>query len=289
MQPVLVVLAAGLGRRFGGDKQVAGIGPGGHPLVAYALHDAHQAGFGRAVLVVREGLESVLRERLGDTPLPVSYVLQPGGRERPWGTGHAVLAAAGQVDQPFMVINADDFYGPGTYSAMARFLASGPSGALPPTYALATFPLQDTLSEEGPVNRGVCRAGPEGFLAEIREVPGILPGSADWEPRTPVSLNAWGFTPEVFPQLSAGFASFRTVAGPDDEFMLPAAINQLVASGEARVRLVAAPGPWIGVTWPADLPRAADQLARLVAAGQYPALGGPAGVRPSPKRSVFLR
>jgi len=272
MRPVLVVLAAGLGRRFGGDKQVAGVGPGGHPLLAYALHDAHRAGFGRAVLVVRKELEPALRERLGSAvPLPVSYVLQPGGRDRPWGTGHAVLAAAGQVDDPFMVVNADDFYGSGTYAAVAEFLG-GTAATRPPTYALATFPLGKTLSMEGPVNRGICQAGPPGFLAEIREVPGILPGRGAWPPETPVSLNAWGFTPEIFPQLSAGFASFRTVAGPDDEFMLPAAINQLVVAGQARVRLLRAPGPWIGVTWPADLSRASEQLAKLVAAGEYAGL-----------------
>ncbi len=273
MQPELVVLAAGLGRRFGGDKQVVGVGPGGHPLLAYALHDARRAGFSRAVVVVREGLQPVLRERLGVPPLPVRYVEQSGGRERPWGTGHAVLSAAGEVDRPFMVVNADDFYGAGTYRVMAEFLA-GSRGGHPPTYALAAFPLGETLSPEGPVNRGICEVGPGGFLTGIREVSGILPEGTDWLPETPVSLNAWGFTPEIFAQLSAGFASFRTVAGPGDEFMLPVAVNHLVAAGAARVRLLAAPGPWIGVTWPADLPRAASRLAQMVAAGEYAALGG---------------
>lgn len=271
MQPILVVLAAGLGRRFGGDKQLAGIGPGGAPLLAYALHDAHRAGFSRAVVVIREGLEAPLRARLGGAALPVSYALQAAERARPWGTGHAVLAAAGEVDAPFMVVNADDFYGAATYAVMAEFLAGVPT-SVPPTYALAAFPLSQTLSEQGPVNRGVCRVGPSGQLLEIQEVQGILPGDERWPADTPVSLNAWGFTPAIFPELSAGFALFREAAGEADEYMLPTVVNQLVKRGNARVELVAAPGPWIGVTWPADLPRAAAHLARLVAAGEYQAL-----------------
>lgn len=274
MQPILVVLAAGMGRRFGGDKQVAGIGPAGEPLLAYALHDAHRAGFGRAVVVVRDGLEPVLRERLAGAALPVSYTVQESGREHPWGTGHAVLAAAPQVDAPFMVVNADDFYGAGTYVAMAAFLSRAADSG-PPTYALAAFALGQTLSGEGPVNRGICRAGPDGLLAEIHEVQGILPDDRRWPAVTLVSLNAWGFTPAVFPQLSAGFALFRKAAGTAEEYMLPAAVNRLVGEGKARVELLEAPGPWIGVTWPADLPRAAAHLARLVAAGEYQALRRP--------------
>jgi len=281
MQPILVVLAAGLGRRFGGDKQLAGIGPAGEPLLAYALHDAWRAGFSRAVVVIREGLEPILRERLAGSVLPVSYTLQAVERDRPWGTGHAVLAAANQVDASFMVVNADDFYGAGTYAAMAGFLAAVPASH-PPTFALAAFPLGQTLSDEGPVNRGVCRVAPDGFLAEIHEVQGILPDDGRWPATTPVSLNAWGFTPAVFPQLSAGFALFRKAAVAADEYMLPAVVNRLVGSGQARVELLPAPGPWIGVTWPADLPRASAHLARLVAGGEYQAMRRQDGVSPVP-------
>lgn len=269
MPPALVILAAGLGRRFGGDKQLVAAGPSGRPLLAYAVHDAARAGFGRAVVVTRADLVPALARTLADAALPVVFVEQTQDRPRPWGTGHAVLAAAGHVEEPFTVVNGDDFYGAGTYRVLAEFLAT-PQAASPPTIALATFPLGDTLSPHGPVNRGLCRSE-DGWLVAIEETTGLVAGAGP-PPTTPVSLNAWGFTPALFPLLAARFEAFRASApGEDAEFMLPTEVAALVASGLARVRLLAAPGPWIGVTWPADLTPARGHLARLTQAGEYPA------------------
>jgi len=272
MQPTLVILAAGLGRRFGGDKQLAGLGPGGRPLMAYALHDAAQAGFGRAVVVVREGMAGAVRSLLAGSPLAVECVVQPAGRERPWGTGHAVLAAAGAVTEPFMVVNADDFYGRDAYRLVAGFLATPPAGEIP-VFALAAFPLAATLSAHGAVNRGVCQVDAGGWLVAIGEVAGLRPDDPRLAPDTPVSMNCWGFTPAVFPLLEARFREFRAAAGPEDEFMLPDEVGRMVERGAARVRVLTAPGPWLGVTHPGDREPVAAHLARLVGQGIYPGAG----------------
>lgn len=272
MGPTLVILAAGLGTRFGGEKQLAVIGPGGQPLLAFAIHDAARAGFRRAVLVVREGLEPRLRQLLTSAELPLEFVIQEAGRPRPWGTGHAVLAASALVGEPFMVVNADDFYGAGTYRILAEFLAR-PAGAEDvPVFALATFPLVETLSAHGAVNRGICRATADGWLVGIEEVRGLEAGAGDWSPATPVSLNCWAFTPAVFPLLRQGFTAFRSGLSPEseEEFMLPEAINTIVAAGLARVQLLPARGPWLGITWPEDAARVTAHLARMAAAGEYP-------------------
>lgn len=269
MQPTLVILAAGLGRRFGGHKQLAALGPGGRPLMAYALHDAALAGFGRAVVVVREGMEGPVRSLLAGSALPVDCAVQPGGRERPWGTGHAVLAAAGRVAEPFMVINADDFYGRDAYRLVGGFLEAPPPPGTP-VFALAAFPLAATLSSHGAVNRGACRVDASGWLVGIEEVIGLLPGDGRVPPDTLVSMNCWGFTPAVFPLLEARFQEFRAAAGPEDEFMLPDEVGRMVAQGAARVRVLQAPGPWLGVTHPADREPVAAHLARLVREGTYP-------------------
>lgn len=272
MAPTLVILAAGIGRRFGGDKQVAGLGPGGRPLLAYALHDAARAGFGRAVLVIREELEAPLRTVLRDAPVPIAHVVQETRPSGPWGTGHAVLAVAGLVKEPFMVVNADDFYGRDAYRAIAHALTSLPR-AFPPEFVLAAFPLGVTLSAHGPVNRAICRTDADGWLIGIEEVTGLRPGSGTVPLETPVSMNGWGFTPALFPLLRGQFGAFAEdrVRAAGAEFMLPRAVHEMVAAGEARVRVVPVPGPWLGVTYPEDQAPVAAALARLTAAGEYPA------------------
>jgi len=271
MAPTLVVLAAGLGRRFGGDKQVAGVGPGGQPLVAYALHDAARAGFGRAVLVIRRELEAPLRDRLRDAALPLEFVEQESRPGRPWGTGHAVLAAGGAVQEPFLVINADDFYGRDAYRAIAGFLTTEQRPA-DPEFALAVFPLGATLSEHGPVNRAVCRFSGDGWLTGIEEVIGLRPEAGAWPAETPVSLNCWGFTPAVFPLLARRFGAFRAGRGEigEAEFLLPQAVNEMIADGEVRVRPLPVPGPWLGVTYAEDRVTVAAALRRMTVAGEYP-------------------
>lgn len=271
MAPTLVVLAAGLGSRFGGDKQLAGLGPGGRPLLAYALHDAARAGFARAVLVIREGLEAPLRAALPDPALPFDCVIQEPRAGKPWGTGHAVLAAAPLVDQPFMVVNADDFYGAESYRAMAHFLG-GDHDPHPPTFAIGAFPLGATLSAHGPVNRGICRFDAEGWLAAIEEVSGLRMEDSAWPADTPVSMNCWGFTPMAMSLLDKRFRAFRAAPdrAPDAEFMLPEAVGAMVAAGEVRVRHVPVPGPWLGVTYPADRDPVAAALEELGRSGEYP-------------------
>lgn len=273
MSPTLVVLAAGLGTRFGGHKQLAAVGPGGRPLLAYGIHDAARAGFDRAVVVTRAELEPSLRASLSGAELPLEFARQATRPGRPWGTGHALLAASDLVHEPFMVVNADDFYGAGTYRVLAEFLSSPGGGDEVPVGALATFPLGVTLSADGPVNRGICRTDDGAWLAGIEEVRGLAAGQREWALDTPVSLNCWGFTPAVFPLVQQRFTAHLEAGrgDPGGEFMLPTAVNDLVAGGQLRVRLLRATGPWIGLTWPGDAPRAAADLARMTAAGDYPA------------------
>jgi hypothetical protein len=296
MHPTLVVLAAGVGSRYGGPKQIDRVGPGGATLLDYAAFDARRAGFGRVVLVVREGMEAEMREAVGDRiarQLPVDYAVQdsalppgvvpPPGRTKPWGTGHATLAAAALVDGPFAVINADDFYGAATYRVLAEFLRRPPGGPVP-EYALVGFPLATTLSPDGPVSRGVCEVDSGGHLVSIREVLKIEPDGEDargldeagqWQPfpgATPVSLNFWGFTPAFLAALREGFARFlaRNAQSPSAEYYLLSAVQDLVGSGRARLRVLAGGGPWSGLTYPGDRPRLVAMLEQQVARGEYP-------------------
>lgn len=259
--PTLVILAAGFGRRFGGDKQLAPVGPEGQPLLWYALHDAALAGFTEAVLVIREGLEAPLRAQLRDPPLPIRYATQETRTPTPWGTGHALLAAAPLVTQPFMVINADDFYGRESYRVIAEFLAQPPSGPLP-EFALAAFPLGTTLSPHGPVNRAVCQVDGDGYLKGLEERAGLVRESLTLPLDTPVSLNCWGFTPAIFPLLEQRFDEFRA-GNYKEEFMLPTEVGAMVRDGTVRVRLLTAPGPWFGLTYPGDHEPLAAHLSRI--------------------------
>lgn len=261
--PTLVILAAGFGRRFGGDKQLAPVGPEGQPLLWYALQDAALAGFGNAVLVIRDGLEAPLRSQLGEAPLPLHFATQEARAPTPWGTGHALLAAAPLLAEPFMVINADDFYGRETYQVIARFLSQPPSGPIP-EFALASFPLGATLSPHGPVNRAICQVDGHGYLAGLEEHPGLVRESLTLRLDTPVSMNCWGFTPALFPLLQARFDEFR--AGDyKEEFMLPSEVGSLVRDGMVRIRVLAAPGPWFGLTHRADRGPLVAHLATLPA------------------------
>jgi hypothetical protein len=293
----LVVLAAGVGSRYGGPKQIDRVGPGGATLLDYAIYDARRAGFERAILVVREGSEAEMREADGDriarrvrldyavqaNRLPPGFVAAPG-RTKPWGTGHAALAAAGRLDGPFAVINADDFYGASSYRVLAEHLrrsASGPHAE----HALVGFPLATTLSPDGPVSRGVCTVDAEGFLTAIREVlkverdgddARLLDEAGTWRRlpgETPVSLNFWGFTPEVLEALARGFERFlaRNAASLTAEYYLPSPVQALIDERKARVRVLGGGGPWAGLTYPGDRPRLAELLATLTARGVYPA------------------
>ena len=275
LTPALVVLAAGMGRRFGGDKQTMPLGPGGATLMEYAIFDALRAGFGRVIIVVRaemrEAVQASFEARLGGRA-PVQCVVQRSDRDRtkPWGTAHAVLAASGEVREPFAVVNADDFYGRDSFAAVGGFLAAPPAPG-PPAYVIAGYSLGGTLSDAGPVNRAVCETDDEGWLVRITERNNLVRG--DEPDETPVSMNFWGFTPAVFAQLEPMFDTFRRVPGANrsKEFLLPDAVGRLVTARAARVRVLPARGEWCGVTYPADAPQVAAHLAALTASGAYPA------------------
>jgi hypothetical protein len=293
----LVVLAAGIGSRYGRAKQIDRVGPAGETLVDYAAFDARRAGFDKVVLVVGEGMEATVREAAGDRiarHMPVAYAVQDRGlpagfvtperRAKPWGTGQAALVAAPFVNGPFAVVNADDFYGAGSYRVLAAFLRRAPPGG-GPEFALVGFALRETLSPDGPVSRGVCEADTDGYLRSIREVLKVESDGANarypddagaWRPLagdTPVSLNFWGFTPVLFPALEEGFARFLHEHGesPTTEYYLLAAVQALLDRGAVRVRILGGGGPWSGLTHPGDRPRLVALLARLTARGDYPA------------------
>lgn len=281
----LVVLAAGMGSRYGGLKQLDPVGPGGEILLDYSVNDALKAGFNKIVFVIRRAMLDQFRESVGaryESRIPVEYAFQeleplpggrvsPPGRTKPWGTGHAVIAAASVVRGPFTVINADDYYGPEGFAELAGFLA----GAEPGRYAMVGYRLEKTLSEHGTVSRGICRSDANGYLIDITERTAIArtPAGIVAEGNPPVqltgsewaSMNFWGFTPDVFGRLAEQFEEFLQERGgdPKAEFYLPAAISALIASGEATVRLLHSSDPWFGLTYPEDRPLVVQALSAL--------------------------
>jgi hypothetical protein len=259
------------------------VGPGGATLLDYSIYDARRAGFGRIIVVTRPDLAAafdridatVALQRLDDVPADEAV---PAARAKPWGTGHAVLAAAPHVDGPFVVVNGDDFYGPGAFRAAAEFLATAHA------FANIAYPLRDTLSAAGGVNRAVCHAGADGWLEDVEELMDIRRRNDDTcEGTDPhgarvaiaadalVSMNMWAFTPAVFALLRRGFAAFLRRPGAErGEFLIPHAIRDALQRREVRVRLLRTQGRWLGVTYPDDRPRVEAALRQLVAAGEYP-------------------
>ncbi len=295
----LVVLAAGVGSRFGGLKQLEAVGPGGETLLEYSVFDAMRSGFDRLVLVVRPETEKLFRTAFGfhsETGLEIRYVQQrldqlpegfnpPDGRTKPWGTGHAVLAAESAVDGPFVAINADDFYGLEAFRILADFMQRHAGDELA-TFAIPGFEVTPTLSDAGPVSRGLCRVDDAGWLERIVEVLELdkAAGGGTYIDASGtrrfvagdelVSMNMWAFTPAIFPELRAKFAAFLGNLGaqPRDqpEFLLPDIVQKLIADGAARVRVLRHNSPWCGITFPEDLPRVRDFIASRVRARDYP-------------------
>jgi len=285
MARTLLVLAAGMGSRYGGLKQTDPVGPSGETMLDYAVFDAVRAGFGRVVFVIRGEFEGAFRssvaskyagriasglgvQAMGDLPDGRS---PPAGRRKPWGTGHAVWCARAAITGPFAVVNADDFYGASSFARLSAFLAE----ARGPSYALAGFSLASTLSESGTVSRGVCRVE-GGRLASIAEERAIArsdvgPGRR-FSGTEIVSMNLWGFTPSVFEGLGAGLRAFLEAGGrdPQAEFYLPVAVSDLVAAGRATVDVIASEERWFGITYPGDRARAVAAIDDLVRRGAYP-------------------
>ena len=279
--PTLVILAAGVGSRFGGPKQLSPVGPSGEALLDYAIYDAMRAGFTRAVLIIRKELAAPLRQHVSDVTggaVPVQYVEQgvPEGRVKPWGTGHAVLAARGALEGPFAVCNADDYYGPGAYRLLAAHLTANASTPPPPVHAFVGYRLDETLSDHGGVARAVASTGPDGLVArlvEVKDVRRVDGGLRGFTGAESVSMNLWGFTPDVLPALEEQFAAFLDAPrrGPDAEFLLSTALDDQVTAGRARLRVLPAPDRWLGMTFVADVAAVRAALADLVRAGTYPA------------------
>jgi hypothetical protein len=288
MASTLLGLAAGLGSRFGGPKQLEPIGPSGETILDFSLFDARRAGFARAVLVIREehrddferGLVARWRGKV-----PVDLVVQHTDppRMKPWGTGHAVLSAAAALRAPFAVVNADDFYGRDAYDLLGGFLRG--VGDHEPTYAVVGFPLGETLTDAGGVSRAVLESTADGLLVCTEEIREVVPdahgdgvgrdvaGRTRTIPRSAlVSMGMWGFTHAVLPQLAEGFRAFHGAHPADDsaEFFLPSLIDDMIEAKRARVRVLTGRGPWIGMTYPQERPRVAAALATLVARGDYP-------------------
>jgi NDP-sugar pyrophosphorylase family protein len=285
MASTLLVLAAGMGSRYGGLKQIDPVGPSGEMMLDYAVFDALRAGFGRVVFVIRPDFEEVFRAKVGARyagRVAVDYVFQsvaalpdgaaaPAGREKPWGTGHAVWCARDAVRENFAVINADDFYGADSFRQLAEFLTDA-RGA---QFALAGFQLDRTLSEHGAVSRGLCRVDDAGFLAAVTEETGItadqVGAGRKFSGREIVSMNCWAFTAALFPRLDTQLRAFLRTHGtePKAEFYLPAAVSGMIERREAAVRVLPAAGTWFGVTYRDDKPRVQAALAALVRAGDY--------------------
>jgi len=285
MDLTLVVLAAGMGSRYGGLKQLDPVGPSGEIILDYSVRDALLAGFTKVVFVIRREMLEQFRDSVGvryEGTIPVEYALQeleplpggrvsPVGRTKPWGTGHAVLSAKPVVRGPFAVINADDYYGPGGFVKLALFLQASEQGQ----YAMVGYRLDKTLSDHGSVSRGICQSDRGGYLVDITERTAIVrrDGSIIAEGTTPVSLsgdeptsmNFWGFTSDLFSRLERLFEEFLEERGEDSkaEFYLPAAVSDLIASGEVTVKLLQTNDPWYGLTYPEDRPLVVEALAGL--------------------------
>jgi dTDP-glucose pyrophosphorylase len=291
-KPTLLILAAGLGSRYGGLKQIEAVGPGGETIMDYSIHDALRAGFGKLVFVIRRDIEQSFREIIGarfEKRIPVEYVFQelnqlppgfsvPPGRTKPWGTTQAILMAEEAIQEPFAAINADDFYGPQSYRLLVDHFQSGSAD-----YAMVGFVLRNTLSEFGSVARGICRVDENQCLRSVTELTGIERDGAGAKNTAagkitrltgdePVSMNFWGFHPALFPQLKEQFAQFlaRNAADLKSECYIPSTMTDLLAAGQARVKVLRTGDSWFGVTYREDRPRVLESIRQRIARGDYP-------------------
>ena len=295
MKPTLFVLAAGMGSRYGGLKQIDGLGPNGETIMDYSVYDALRAGFGKVVFVIRKDFEEAFREvvisKYADK-VPCEVCFQsvdkvPEGctynpeRTKPWGTNHAVLMAKGLINEPFAVINADDFYGRESFQVLADYLKSveGTTGK----YCMVGYRVANTLSENGSVSRGVCATDENGYLTDVVERTKIekvgdkiiyTEDGVDTEiaPNSPVSMNMWGFTPEYFEYVEKAFVEFLETRGQElkSEFYIPTLVNDMIRNGEATCKVLDTTSKWFGVTYAEDRPQVVMKINNLVKEGVYP-------------------
>jgi len=300
MQATLLVLAAGMGSRYGGLKQMDPMGPSGETVLDYSVFDAIRAGFERVVFIIREDFAEAFKTGVGGRfagRIQVDYAFQrlddlpagfsiPAGRSKPWGTAHAVRAARDSVKEPFAVINADDFYGRDSYERAAAFLKSPAAANGMSHYAMVGYPLENTLSDHGDVNRGICVRDSAGLLTQVeeyvsieREADGVVRGNAlDGTRRvipeaTPVSMNFWAFTPCFFQNLEDEFIAFLSARGLEEksECYIPSVVDSLIRAGKADCRVLETTSQWFGVTYPEDKPHVVGSIQSLIDAGVYPA------------------
>ena len=299
-KPTLAVMAAGIGSRYGGLKQIDPIGPHGEIIIDYSIHDALKAGFGRVVFIIKEDIEAPFREKVGgniEQRVDTTYVYQkiddlpegfavPPDRQKPWGTAHAVLSCGDAIDTPFAVINADDFYGPSSFQILADYLKTAKHDDGVHNYAMVGFVLENTLTEYGFVARGVCQVNDEGILVGIKERTRIerfgaavryTEDGAIWREipaRSTVSMNMWGFTPSLFHELETRFPRFlqRNSANLQKaEYFLPDIIGELIEEKKARVKVLSTDERWFGVTYQQDTTLVKQAINDLVHRGIYPA------------------
>ena len=296
-KPTLLILAAGMGSRYGGLKQMDSVGPSGEIVMDYSIYDAIRAGFGRVVFVIRRDIEEAFRKVVAakwEGRIPCAYVFQelddlppgramPAERAKPWGTAHAIRAGRSAIDGPFAAINADDFYGADSFRVLAKRL-SEPAGKT--AHCMVAFRLGQTLSENGTVSRGVCLRDAAGRLAGIREytkvargADGVLRNTPDGAPADiltgdePVSMNCWGFMPSFFAELERGFAEFLDQgrgADPKAEFTIPSVVDACIRSGRGTVDVLETSSRWFGVTYREDKAGVQASIRALVAQGEYP-------------------
>ena len=294
MKPTLLILAAGMGSRYGGLKQVDGVGPRGEPIIEYSIYDAIRAGFGKVVFVIRKDIEPAFRETFGDKfedKIKVEYAFQAVNtpiegiselpeREKPWGTGHAVLVARHLIQEPFAVINADDYYGISGFEDMAHFLKND---CTLDHYAMIGYQLDKTLSEAGQVNRGICEVNEAGLLTDVverhrihRAAEGIVYEEEGEKhllsEKALVSMNFWGFHQQIFEEIHQQFVDFvkENRGNSKAEFYIPTVVNQLIKTGKIRLSVLPNKEKWYGVTYREDRAMVEKAFGVLVEEGRYP-------------------
>jgi hypothetical protein len=296
MKPTLLVLAAGMGTRYGGNKQLDEVGPSGETIIDYSIYDAIRAGFGKIVFVIRRDIEEQVRERFVDRlqgKIEVDYVFQeitnlPEGvrvapdRSKPWGTSHAILVTKNKIKEPFGVINADDYYGVESFNLLRDFLLNDKD---PNNYCIVGYKLGNTLSDHGHVNRGVCKADENGFLMNIVETrqiektregaiaPGPDGNQIIFTGNEIVSMNLWGFKPSCYEFLGKEFRNFINAYGMDlkSELDIPTSVDKFVKSGEITIKVLMSNERWFGVTYREDKPFVVESIRKMIRKGVYPA------------------
>ncbi len=284
-----------MGSRFGGLKQVEPVGPNGEAIIDYSIYDAIKAGFGKVVFVIRESFADAFKEKFDpilEGKIEVEYVFQelenlpegysqPQGREKPWGTAHAILVTKNVIKEPFCALNADDFYGYNAYKVMAEFLTQSADSA---EYSMVGYKLSHTLSDYGSVSRGICDVGENDLLREIVETTKILkkdgkiisiePDGSEKEltGNESASMNIWGFKPSVFPILEEKFTEFleNHINEPKSEIYIPSVVFDMIQERKAKVKVLKADSPWFGVTYKEDKPRVVAKINKLIEQGEYP-------------------